>query len=130
MTRQTDTAALASAAPPATVYFDGACPLCRKEIALLKRLDKRGRLAFEDVSDPDAAPSCDRSREALLARFHVRRPDGTLVDGARAFFESWGRLPGLSFLRGIARVPPVLWVAEAGYRVFLKLRPALQKLAR
>ena len=28
-----------------TVWFDGACPLCLREIALMRRLDKRGAIA-------------------------------------------------------------------------------------
>ena len=115
---------------PTTVFYDGACPLCLKEIGLLKRLDKTGALAFENVADPDAAPSCDISRETLLARFHVRKPDGEIIDGALAFFEAWGRLPRLGFLRTLARVEPLVWLTERAYRVFLKVRPSLQRLAR
>ncbi len=29
-----------------TVWFDGGCPLCRREIALMKRLDRRGAIRF------------------------------------------------------------------------------------
>ena len=32
-----------------TVFFDGQCPLCTREIALLKQLDTRQRLHFEDI---------------------------------------------------------------------------------
>lgn len=28
---------------PLTVFFDGACPICDREIALMRRLDRRGR---------------------------------------------------------------------------------------
>ncbi len=55
--------------PTLTVYFDGACPLCRREIALMRRLDRRGAIDFVDVSD--AATTCPIDRAALLARFHA-----------------------------------------------------------
>jgi predicted DCC family thiol-disulfide oxidoreductase YuxK len=45
-----------------TVWFDGGCPLCRREIALMRRLDRRGRIDFVDVAD-DAAPRTARQTE-------------------------------------------------------------------
>jgi len=39
---------------PLTVFFDGACPICACEIALMKRLDRRRQqLEFCDFSRPD-----------------------------------------------------------------------------
>ena len=38
---------------PLTVFFDGACPICAREIAVMKRLDRHGRLFFCDFSRPD-----------------------------------------------------------------------------
>ncbi len=29
-----------------TVWHDGACPLCQREIALMRRLDKRGAITL------------------------------------------------------------------------------------
>ncbi|MEM9840854.1 MAG: DUF393 domain-containing protein [Pseudomonadota bacterium] len=113
-----------------TVFFDGACPLCVREIALLRRLDRRDRLAFEDVSDPDAPISCPIDRGELLARFHARLPDGEIVDGARAFTEAYARLPALGFAAALGRFPPSRAALNALYTVFLKVRPSLQRFAR
>ena len=38
-----------------TVWHDGACPLCRREIALMRRLDRAGAIDFVDASDGEAA---------------------------------------------------------------------------
>ena len=65
-----------------TVWHDGACPLCRREIALMRRLDRRRAIAFVDASD--AASSCPIDRGDLLARLHARE-DGRLLSGAAAF---------------------------------------------
>ena len=111
-----------------TVFFDGACPLCVKEINLMKRLDaKRRRIDFEDVSPPDASPSCSISRQQLMARFHVQLPDGRIVDGAQAFTESWSRIPYLIWLRPIGRFAPSRWLLNVGYDAFLKVRPSIQR---
>ena len=66
-----------------TVWFDGACPLCLREIALMRRLDKRGAIAFIDVTSEGAA--CPIDPALLLARFHAREGQGPLLHGAAAF---------------------------------------------
>lgn len=112
-----------------TVLYDGACPLCRREIALYRGLPASRPLAFVDVSDAAAAlpPGADRAR--LLARFHVRRADGTLADGARGFIALWAELPGWRWLARLAALPGATPLLEAAYRFFLRLRPALQRIA-
>ncbi|MEM6649066.1 MAG: DUF393 domain-containing protein [Pseudomonadota bacterium] len=111
-----------------TIYYDGACPLCVKEISLLRRLDRpRDRLRFEDISPPDASPSCQIDRRDLMARFHVRLGDGKIVNGAQAFTESWSQIPYLIWLRPIGRWAPSRWALNKLYNGFLKIRPTLQK---
>ncbi|MFN9632618.1 MAG: thiol-disulfide oxidoreductase DCC family protein [Erythrobacteraceae bacterium] len=107
------------------VWFDGACPLCRREIALLRRLDRRGAIAFVDVAQ-GADPSCPIDRAALLARFHAEE-DGMVHDGAAAFAAMWRVIPLLRPLGLLARNDAVLRVLEAAYLRFLKLRPRLQR---
>jgi predicted DCC family thiol-disulfide oxidoreductase YuxK len=111
-----------------TVWFDGACPLCRGEIALVRRFDRRGAIEFVDISLPDAV--CPISREKLLARFHAREGDGPIVSGAAAFAAMWRAVPMLRPLGLIARFQPVLWLLERFYDVFLRVRPALQRATR
>jgi demethoxyubiquinone hydroxylase (CLK1/Coq7/Cat5 family)/predicted DCC family thiol-disulfide oxidoreductase YuxK len=114
-----------------TVLYDGGCPLCRREIAHVQGLAARqgdAGLCFVDIS-ADAA--CDvAEREALLARFHVQRGDGTRLDGAAAFVAMWQRLPGWRRLARAARLPGAMPLLEAAYSGFLRLRPALQRMAR
>lgn len=117
-----------------TVLYDGACPLCRREIAHAKGLAQRrsdSALCFLDISQPTAGDDAfSGDRAALLARFHVQRADGSRLDGAAAFVAMWGRLPGWRWLARLARLPGVLTVLELAYRGFLKLRPGLQAIAR
>lgn len=110
-----------------TVWHDGACPLCRREIALMRRLDRRGAIEFVDASEDGG--SCPIDRTALLARFHVRE-DGKLLSGAAAFAAMWRAIPLLRPLGLAARNPVVLRVLERAYVAFLRVRPTLQKLAR
>jgi len=114
--------------PRLKVWFDGACPLCRREMEVLKRLDRDGAINFIDVSG-DGDPSCPIDQSQLLARFHVQE-DGRVLSGAAAFAAMWRAIPRLRTLGLMARNPLVLKVLERLYIVFLRIRPTLQRWAR
>lgn len=108
------------------IWFDGACPLCQREIALMRKLDRRNAIHFEDVST-DAPPDCPIDQAQLLARFHAREGDKVL-SGAAAFAAMWRAIPILRPLGLLARNPLVLRMLEVMYEGFLKVRPRLQRL--
>lgn len=110
-----------------TVWHEGGCPLCRREIAFLRRLDRGRRIEFVDVSG-DGPVSCPLDRTAMLARFHARE-DGRLLSGAAAFAAMWRAIPVLRPIGLAARNPLVLSLLERGYGAFLRLRPSLQRIA-
>ena len=112
------------------VFFDGACPACSKEIALYRRADKQRAIDWRDVAHESDGFSLPLPRETLLKRFHVQRPDGEMVSGARAFIEVWAALPGWRWLARLCRAPGIPSLLEVCYRIFLKLRPTLQKFQR
>lgn len=105
-----------------TVYYDGACPVCSREIAAYRQARGAEALDFVDATRCDAGALGELPREAALAVMHVRRADGTLVQGARAFGEIWQALPRLRALGWVMRAPGVAWCAELGYRGFLRAR--------
>lgn len=109
------------------VWYDGACPLCRREIALMRRLDRGGAIHFVDVSD-GAEAACPIDRSALLSRFHACE-DGRLLSGGAAFAAMWRAIPLLRPFGLLARIPLVLAVLERAYCVFLRIRPRLRHLA-
>lgn len=109
------------------VYYDGGCPLCSREIRVMRRLDRHRRLSFLDVARHDVE---DMDRGALLRRFHVRGTDGRTISGAAAFAAVWRELPALGWLGRWAAIRPVAWVLELAYGIFLTLRPGLQAVVR
>lgn len=91
----------------------------------MRRLDRRGAIAFIDLHQSQA--TCPIDRAAALQRFHAEE-DGRLVSGAAAFAAMWRAIPLLRPLGLAARHPRVLRLLERLYRAFLKVRPRLQRL--
>lgn len=108
------------------VWYDGACPLCQREIALMRKLDRDDAINFVDVSE-NGDPNCPIDQADLLARFHAEE-DGKVLSGAAAFAAMWRAIPSMRILGQIARNKTVLSVLERLYIVFLRVRPSLQKL--
>ena len=93
---------------------------------MMRRLDRKGAIAFVDVSE-SADPSCPIDQSELLARFHAAE-DGQVLSGAAAFAAMWRAIPTLRPLGLIARHRIALALIERAYVLFLKVRPRLQKL--
>lgn len=119
----------AEAASQATVYFDGACPLCTAEIKHYASRLGAERLSFVDVSSQSADLGPDLTPDAAASRFHLRHPDGQLISGARAFVAIWETLPSWAWAARLARIPGAMIVLEGAYRLFLPIRPALSWIA-
>jgi len=107
------------------VWYDGACPMCMREIALMRRLDVRRSIDFLDIAPADAV--CPLDRQLMLARFHASE-DGVILSGAAAFAAMWRAIPLLKPLGFIARNRLILELFERLYTRFLVIRPRLQKL--
>ena len=114
-----------------TVLYDGACPLCRREIGVYRGLTPTEPLGFRDISDRSAAlPAplpAGLSQADLLARFHVQHADGRIESGARAFIALWERLPYWRWLARLGRLPGMASLMEIAYRGFLRVRPTMQR---
>lgn len=118
-----------AAAPSTVALFDGSCPLCTKEIALLRTMKNAGSVVFTDVSLPTFVPppGCP-PRAALMKEMHVLQ-GGVVharVPAFRALYTAlgWGR-----FFAWTAR-PPYDALLDRAYTAFLHLRPRLQRLLR
>jgi predicted DCC family thiol-disulfide oxidoreductase YuxK len=112
--------------PALTVYYDAACPLCRREVAWYQRLDRAGRIAWADVAaSADTLAAQGISQADALARIHARWPDGRLISGAAVFVAIWRHLPGFRLIAPVAAWKPVLAVLERGYVWFARRRGRL-----
>lgn len=117
--------------PETTVFYDGDCPICTREMAQYRRVEGGDRVAFVDVATcPLAALPAGVSRDTALARMHVQTADGQMVSGAAAFVALWRTLPGFAWAARIAGLPVVLPVLEVGYRGFVRLRRLWRPVAK
>jgi predicted DCC family thiol-disulfide oxidoreductase YuxK len=112
----------------AAVLFDGDCIFCRRSVALLKRLDWCGRLAYVDIRDPGntllEAPLLKQA--PLVEEMHVLTADGTgLYHGFGAVRWLAWRLPALWLVAPFLYIPGVptlgqrlyLWIARNRFRI-------------
>ena len=114
--------------PVPTVYFDGGCPVCSREVAMYRRQPGANALQWVDVAHCGPAElGTGLTREAAMARLHLRRADGSLVSGALAFTGLWRALPQWAWLGRVLGQGPGLWLLEAGYRAFLVARRGWRK---
>lgn len=104
------------------VFYDGACPLCMREIRMLQGLDRRQRIRFVDIAAEgfDAA-SVGLSWEALMERIHGRLPDGTRVEGVEVFRRLYAAV-GFGPVVALTRLPGIRQLLDVAYRAFARNR--------
>jgi predicted DCC family thiol-disulfide oxidoreductase YuxK len=108
------------------LLYDGACPICSREVALLQKLDRgKGRIRFEDIAGLRPGERAHgRDRETLLDRIHGVLPDGEVIEGVEVFRRAYAAV-GLGWLLAPTRWPLLRRVADAGYRWFARNRQRL-----
>ena len=85
--------------PSLTLLYDGACPLCLREVTFLKRRDLHGKLAFVDIDQKDFDPAQWQgiSYRDAMARIHAVRSDGEILKDVVVFREAY-RCVGLGWI--------------------------------
>lgn len=104
------------------VFFDGGCPLCVREISLLRKWDRHGRIKFTDIDDPAfATTDVGKSYDELMQQMHGRLADGTWVTGVEVFRRMYAAV-GFGPLVWISRWPIISQLLGVGYQVFARNR--------
>jgi predicted DCC family thiol-disulfide oxidoreductase YuxK len=105
------------------VFFDGECPVCSREIAMLRRLDRRRRrIRFTDIAAHEFdASSIGRSHADVMDRLHGRLPDGMVIEGVEVFRRLYASL-GFAPLVAASRLPGIRHALDWVYATFAKNR--------
>ena len=104
------------------LFYDGGCPVCMREVRVLRRLDRRSRIRFTDIDAPGfQAPRPGPAPDDLMARIHARLPDGTWVHGVEVFRRLYAAV-GFGPLVAVSRWPGISHLLDRGYAVFARNR--------
>ncbi len=93
-----------------TIFYNGACPICRREIDHYRTLDQHDQaaLAWCDISqDPERLRSAGLTEAEAKRRLHVQGADGAITAGLPAFLAIWTALQRYRGLARMARLPGI-----------------------
>lgn len=115
-----------------TIFYDAACHLCSREIALFQRRVTDGSLAYVDISDPAFDPAAHGVDRVLVHRqMHVRdEVTGKMLIGLDALIGMWECVPGFRWLANLHRLPVFRQFGQVGYALFAWIRPKLPRRKR
>jgi predicted DCC family thiol-disulfide oxidoreductase YuxK len=106
------------------LLFDGACPLCVREVNFLKRKDgDRGLIKFVDIAaeDYDPAENANIDFETAMGRIHAVLPNGEIVQNVEVFRQIYDIL-GIGWIYAVTKLPLVGSLADLLYRVWADYR--------
>ncbi|HVK12859.1 MAG TPA: DUF393 domain-containing protein [Gemmataceae bacterium] len=115
---------------PLSVYYDGLCPLCSREIDHYRKRVARGAVEFVDIANSGFDPGplgLDPVR--VQKHFHVKAGERLYI-GVDGFRELWAHVPGFRWLRTLTGLPGVYQASRVLYAVFAWVRPWLPKRKR
>jgi predicted DCC family thiol-disulfide oxidoreductase YuxK len=111
---------------PLQVFYDGACPLCSREVSHYRGRDRHHHIQWVDIAQPDfQATDYGLDPARVQQVMHARLADGRVVTQVAAFVKIWEALPpGLltTPLRWLLKIPGLLPLANVAYRLFARNR--------
>ena len=107
----------------ATVFYDGSCALCRREIDHYRKLRGSDKLRWIDiVQDERMLAAHGLSYQTAMARLHVLGANGRWQTGVNGFVELWSHLPAYRWLAITVRRCHLTTMLEWFYSRFARWR--------
>ena len=121
--------------PKLTIFFDGGCPLCKREVDFLQSKNQKGSLRFIDINTSDFSSDLKYgiTYKQAMDRIHAMKSDGSVIKDIKVFQEAYS-LIGLGWIYAPTKLPILdkfiefiygLW---AKYRLKITFRPSIEKL--
>ena len=111
-----------------SVYYDGLCILCSKEMDFYRKKDPDRRISYVDISAENFDPNAEGLENRDINKyFHAKNKNGDILVGVPAFQEIWktlGIFKGLSYLAKASLTAPLF---QMGYLIFIHARPYLPR---
>ena len=118
-----------------TIFFDGGCPLCKREIDFLQSKNQKGYLSFIDINSSNFSLDLKYgiTYKQAMDRIHAIKSDGSVIKDIKVFQEAYS-LIGLGWIYAPTKLPILEKVIEfiyglwAKYRLKITFRPSIEKL--
>ena len=106
-----------------TMFYDGGCPLCSREVAHCQRLDRGSRVQWIDIhTHRDAVDMIGVDYGEAMAQLHVQDRAGRVQKGVAAFAAVWEELPGYRWLARAVRALHLIPMLDRVYAPFARWR--------
>ena len=118
-----------------TIFFDGGCPICKREVEFLQSRNQRGYLSFIDINTSDFYLDFKYgiTYKQAMERIHALKSDGSIIKDIKVFQEAY-TLIGLGWIYAPTKIPifskfiDFIYGIWAKYRLRLTFRPSIEKL--
>ena len=118
-----------------TIFFDGGCPLCKREVDFLQSRNQKGYLSFIDINTSDFYLDLkyEITYKQAMERIHALKSDGSVIKDIKVFQEAY-TLIGLGWIYAPTKLPVLdkfiefIYLIWAKYRLKLTFRPSIEKL--
>ena len=106
-----------------TVFYDGKCGLCSKEINYYRKIAPNDIFDWQDITkSADALKKEGISLTEGLKLLHAKDEKGLMHVGVDAFILIWMQLRQWRFLATFVRLPAIHQIANIAYTVFANWR--------
>lgn len=106
-----------------TVFYDGKCELCSKEISHYQKIAPDGVFNWQDITQSySELRAMGVGLADGLRRMHARDSDGNLHVGVDAFILMWKQLDRWRLLGFVISLPVIKQIAKAAYNLFANWR--------
>ena len=118
-----------------TIFFDGGCPLCKREVDFLQSRNQKGYLSFIDINTSDFYLDLRYgiTYKQAMERINALKSDGSVIKDIKVFQEAY-TLIGLGWIYAPTKLPifdkfiEFIYGIWAKYRLKLTSRPSIEKL--
>ena len=102
-----------------TVFYDGKCGLCSREISHYMKISTPKTFIWRDIAnEPQHLRKINVSQSDALRRLHVSDQAGTVHVGIDAFIAIWKKLPRWRLLALICAIPGMRPILSLLYNKF------------
>ena len=104
------------------IFYDADCPLCVKEIAVLRWMDRRNRVRFTNIAADTFQPTeYGKTMKQFMDEIQGRLPDGQWIVGVEVFRQVYSAI-GLGVFVWPTRLPLIRNMLDWGYHLFARNR--------